>query len=507
MASCDRSFLDYDESAWLYDQPPSGDSFMETGRALVSSTPVGVGHWDVVHFAHIARYGYTHEHLHAFFPAIPLLWRLVETIVFGGRQRWAATAFIISMVNAAAFGIAALALRALTWRRFDSATLSSWWPDGSLRKFSTECDAEGAPPAMAPRSGWRGHSAEVSPLSQRNDGGPPSNGTEALVGLSVLLFIVNASAPFTAAAYTESLFACFSMVFIWGIGTTPPRRPSSLQEASRMLLWACTFGVLAGIVRSNGMMLAGFAVQRIIGHLIASVHRGKSSWKRLATSCLVLLLYALSAAVIVAPYVYLNYVGYATFCGEERRLSSQPPGSHERHPDGSGAAECPAHFLGFYGYLQKRYWGVYWFFYYTPNNIPNFILAAPLFLLTAISASQMWRGVPLATFLRVHVLEEPNFAYLLAMLLLTLTRMHVQVATRFVACCPALYWIFAVGCWRAVVRACPQRGKAAGGGESRGRESSVRPNSSLLLLRCLLTYPIVFTGIGTFLFSNFLPWT
>jgi hypothetical protein len=51
----------------------------------------------------------------------------------------------------------------------------------------------------------------------------------------------------------------------------------------------------------------------------------------------------------------------------------------------------------------------------------------------------------------------------------------MQVATRFLASCPALYWS---------VAAAPRRRRAA-----------------------FVCYAVVYTGVGALLFSNFYPWT
>ena len=94
MLLADLLITDYDSSAELY--------------ALKFSALRSVSHWDAVHFRHIARFGYSHEQLHAFFPAMPLVIRFFE---FTGVAEIGVALFVASC-----YSLACVCLRHLTRR-------------------------------------------------------------------------------------------------------------------------------------------------------------------------------------------------------------------------------------------------------------------------------------------------------------------------------------------------------------------------------------------------------
>jgi phosphatidylinositol glycan class V len=135
-----------------------------------------------------------------------------------------------------------------------------------------------------------------------------------------------------------------------------------------------------------------------------------------------------------------------------------------------------------YSYVQSHYWSNGLFSYWTINNLPNFLLAAPILLLT-------WRGVRFMHSSSQHLVLAPAAlrASLLCrvltaqwafMALLCLLSMNVQVATRFLSALPPLYWFSAHSLLH-------------------------HPEQGLRILQFFLVYSVL--GIG--LFSTFLPWT
>ena len=140
-----------------------------------------------------------------------------------------------------------------------------------------------------------------------------------------------------------------------------------------------------------------------------------------------------------------------------------------------------------YSYVQRKYWNVGLFRYYEWKQVPNFILAAPVLILSSLAVTQWiqcsWSRcrtrrksaparpticdlVDWAVFSLRAFATDPNkiesspgcsasgwsdspillghYAVLAASTLLSLTVAHVQISTRLIcSTCPALYWFMA----------------------------------------------------------------
>ena len=144
-------------------------------------------------------------------------------------------------------------------------------------------------------------------------------------------------------------------------------------------------------------------------------------------------------------------------------------------------------FPNVYAFVQDHYWNVGFLRYYTPEQIPNFILASPVLgtslyalyhyvktlRIKAMAAEGVTKGGVYGTRARPHVVVWGSMA------LIALLVMHVQVATRFLSVCPALYW--------AVVSE----------GKSRGAD----------VQRWTCVYAVTFSLLGALMFPTFYPWT
>lgn len=213
-----------------------------------------------------------------------------------------------------------------------------------------------------------------------------------------------------------------------------------------------------------------------------------------------LLVLVLLAACITVPYAVLNYRGWRTFV---------PMWPAEEQ------AAIGGRFWTFYGALQKKYWNVGFLTAYTPPNLPNVAISAPIaFLLVHMLCRCYFRQVGRAV-RRGHCdgitsdgggkvqsqqLKRPsppslsqramaglqssacsaNMVYLVALALIAFTLMHVQVANRFLMTVPAVYWLMA-------------------------DQLVLHPRSRLT--RAILIYSIVWALVGGLLFPNHLPWT
>lgn len=192
------------------------------------------------------------------------------------------------------------------------------------------------------------------------------------------------------------------------------------------------------------------------------------------------------SAVILAPYMTMNFIGY-------RRFVLQMWSAAE-------AARLGGAFWKMYPALQKKYWGVSLFSAYTFTNLPNVVLALPVAVFTlhctytyylkpawrhgraaAVTAEGQRRSAwPCICDAVMPLVRSSNVVHLLALLTLALTAMHVQVTNRFVIASPALSWLL-------------------------GAQLASRPTH--LMSQLILVWSIVWIIAGGVLFPNHLPWT
>jgi phosphatidylinositol glycan class V len=189
---------------------------------------------------------------------------------------------------------------------------------------------------------------------------------------------------------------------------------------------------------------------------------------------------------------------------------------------------------GIYGYVQVAYWNNGFLRTYGLNQIPQLLLASPMLALTCWALGRYvstreravlcWRRIAeLAgglllprprrgdctrvesspSVVKGDAFQDPvhTLPYLMhwwALVAIAATFMHVQVTTRFVAACPALYW-FMAHVWLTSRLPEPSDGRD---GRAQGWLAACCRAPTLLLLYC-----IGYTLVGAMLFLNFYDWT
>ncbi|KAJ1726258.1 ER membrane glycoprotein subunit of the GPI transamidase complex-like protein [Coemansia biformis] len=248
-------------------------------------------------------------------------------------------------------------------------------------------------------------------------------GDERLAYIAALLFAWAPSSMFMSAAYTESLFA-------WLVFTALVC--AARRQHVRAALWLCA----SGLCRANGVAYAGFLVWDVA--VRRGALRGRGAVLRGAARAAVLT--ALAALGFGAFQAY----GYRLFCEQART------------PRPYCARALPL----VYSFVQSAYWDVGLLRYYTWQQLPNFLLAAPMVVLSAagLAAYALHDPLRLATLgrrrsrRRCDQARPPAFfgdallphVYLWALLLaVATTTMHVQVITRFFSSVPAVFWFAA----------------------------------------------------------------
>ncbi|KAM3559922.1 hypothetical protein ARSEF4850_003916, partial [Beauveria asiatica] len=171
-----------------------------------------------------------------------------------------------------------------------------------------------------------------------------------------------------------------------------------------------------------------------------------------------------------------QYVAYTIYCGgggggggEERAAVVRPPWCDRTVPS-------------IYSYVQDVYWNVGFLRYWTPNQIPLFLLAAPVLTLLIASGYEVlrrpaaWGLAPSSPDHRVLVQALAASQAIVA--LLALTSYHVQVISRLASGYAVWYW------W---IAACLMDKSRRGVG------------------RAAVIFMVMYGSIQAVLFSTFLP--
>ncbi|KAI1789903.1 mannosyltransferase [Ganoderma leucocontextum] len=364
--------------------------------------------WDTFHFAHIAQEGYVYEHEWAFFPVAPSLMRSL-----GGLLR-------------------------------------SWTP----RLGSSDLELEDILLGGMLGSMLSVHSVlTLYDLTLELLGSP----NVALLG-SLLSLLPSSPVTLRLAGYSEAIFTWCSY-------------SGMLYCARRQWLFGAFCFTVAATARSNGIFLCGFLLYGLVVEPVLD-HRKVRPSPAFPPQAFklnftvgpqlyvgrTLLAFALSA-MILSPFLYLQYGAYRVFClGDSKQ-----------------APWCDAFPPSIYAYVQSQYWNGGVLRYWTPQQLPNFLLGAPpLALLFAYSLHYL-RGTfiprlqalvsspssnPRSSLDKsqesdddagappsastpspfLHPSLAPHAVHALIMALLLLFASHTQIVLRVAASMPCIYW-------------------------------------------------------------------
>lgn len=205
---------------------------------------------------------------------------------------------------------------------------------------------------------------------------------------------------------------------------------------------ASLYFCLAGVFRSNGILLSGFIlwgmlVEPFVKERTVS-HRFSIPYLRLCLPSLKLAIkrvpYALILTLLMfSPMIYHQYSGYQIFCQE-----TDIP-----------APWCTNSPPSIYTHVQSKYWNVGFLRYWTPQQFPNFLLATPVLVLLSYYSTQSVRSFADRLFCRVRSQDPSPFesqsltphgihAFIFTSILLFAS--HTQIVLRFATSLPYTYW-------------------------------------------------------------------
>ena len=184
--------------------------------------------------------------------------------------------------------------------------------------------------------------------------------------VSTLLFCFNPASVFMASLYTESLFCCLQFTALCYL------------EEERPTLAVLLFG-LGCAARSNGVISCGFVTHQIIKHFVSDELDSLKSTARLfnlfnlSNAVMASLKLSIFNGIILAPFILFQLYGYVLYCiplADVTRDTAYSPWCDKLIP-------LP------YSYIQDRYWNVGFLRYFESKQIPNFLLATPMILLSS----------------------------------------------------------------------------------------------------------------------------
>eukprot|EP01111_Echinosteliopsis_oligospora_P018260 TRINITY_DN825_c1_g1_i1.p1 TRINITY_DN825_c1_g1~~TRINITY_DN825_c1_g1_i1.p1 ORF type:complete len:475 (-),score=73.23 TRINITY_DN825_c1_g1_i1:19-1443(-) len=408
--------------------------------------------WDAIYYLRIAEYGYEYEQNFAFFPIYPIFMRLLSSgiiMVIGEENLRMRAALILS--------------------GFIISNICFIFAAVELYRLTKEI---------------------------------MKNEEYALI--TSILFCITPGGIFMSSIYTESLFA---MCTIKGL-----RYLATSNHILASLLFSCATGT-----RSNGLLLCGFLVysffqsffQKIFFSVVYLFIRHNKEIKRnlaptrskieinLPNPIKRMIFLIVECIVVATPYIAFQSYGYFLFCHSLQRT---------KRP------WCDATIPSMYGFVQAEYWNQGFLKYWEVKQIPNFILAAPIIILSfcgiySYFSSLLFNPSPASSTStststsaststsnhkndeKISNMQTPSRYHQLILLeyclhwtfltIFGILCMHVQVMTRFISVStPAIYWF----CAHLIY-------------------------SHHRLRRWVISYFIFFTILGSVLFCTFYPWT
>lgn len=258
-----------------------------------------------------------------------------------------------------------------------------------------------------------------------------------------LLYAISPAGIFLGAGYTESIFAFISFFAL-------------MLNMDRKFLASGLFLGISTTLRSNGLLWVFLYVYELFACLRCLYYTSSNSTITQNTSRIYNRLFTgdvwnlvQGAITVTLPFLVVQYFAFAEFCpnAEWCSLSVQ-----KTSPSGELIKKFNLPLI--FSYIQAKYWKVGFLEYWTPNNIPNFLFAAPTLYLMAVSNIHFYKQSNLKHAYEKHSLEQKqNYiastfmgGYVLVSWVLFASALFVwntQIVTRVATCLPTIYWYVA----------------------------------------------------------------
>jgi phosphatidylinositol glycan class V len=257
--------------------------------------------------------------------------------------------------------------------------------------------------------------------------------------IAACLHIISPAGLFLSAPYGESTFAFTTFLGILCYvraqeQITLPAHQSHLPKAAWTLLSGFCFA-LSTLFRSNGLLHGTiFLFDAMAGLRTCFTTPNASNLARLVTTIF-------AGSIIAMGFALPQVIAYLQYCTPE--------------PSRPWCSYLPP---SIYSWVQKHYWQVGFLSYWTPNNIPLFLLAAPMLAVLFITALAVLLE-PQALLASIHepsthgsgneriLFTHVSFQLAIPQIILAalaVTNFHVQIINRISSGCALWYIVLAV---------------------------------------------------------------
>ncbi|RBR17191.1 uncharacterized protein FIESC28_06693 [Fusarium coffeatum] len=248
-----------------------------------------------------------------------------------------------------------------------------------------------------------------------------------LAYLAAVVHILSPAGLFISAPYAESPFACLSFIGNLLYAISLKNSPDSLKRNLAVVGAGLSYGVSCTL-RSNGLFGGVlFAVEAVRCFLALFNGFTFSKVVRLISPVIGGLLVAVG---FVAPQV----LAWMRYCNGESI-------------DGEQRSWCGHRIPSIYTFVQEEYWDVGFLKYWTPNQIPLFLLAAPMLTILIKSGTELMREpsrglrtMTVGTDEQCRLLVRTLAALQTLLAVLAITNYHVQIISRLSSGYPVWYW-------------------------------------------------------------------
>ncbi|KAJ4468226.1 glycosyltransferase family 76 protein [Lentinula aciculospora] len=234
-------------------------------------------------------------------------------------------------------------------------------------------------------------------------------GSSNLAFLAAILSLLPSSpATLRLAPYTEPFFTYLSY------------RGMLFCAQSKWFFATICFS-LASTFRSNGILLSGFILWGLLAEPFYKTMKPPMRFSVYIKS-------TVYSAMIIAPFIYHQASGYLAFCID---TISKPI---------SSPSWCSQSLPLIYSYVQSTYWNSGFLRYWTLTQLPNFIIAAPPFIVIFTYSVHILRKVMRGDTSESVVGLIPHAIHACVLCSMLLFNSHVQIVLRLAPSMPLVYW-------------------------------------------------------------------